>query len=159
MIRPILSHPDPVLRRRCAPVGAVSDGTRTLIRDLTDTMYHAGASGLSAPELGVLLRVFVVDGGGPGAERAPVAFVDPRVVAAAREVAVSEETCPSVPGRSRRVARPRWIALRWTDPTGALREGRFEGAWAVEVQHEADHLDGRLILDHDDAGPPAEASR
>lgn len=148
MIRPILAHPDPLLRRRCAPVGERMEEARALAADLLDTMYDAPGRGLAAPQVGVLLRLFVVDAGWRDGPRAAQVFVDPRVVAASREVAEGVEACLSIPGEPRRVTRPAWVALQWRDLDGRPREGRFDGAWAVCVQHEADHLDGRLILDH-----------
>lgn len=154
MIRPILLHPDPRLRRRCAAVGAVTDEVRALARDLLDTMYDAGGRGLAAPQLGDLRRVFVIDAGWKEGAPEPRAFVDPRIVAASREVATGVERCLSIPDRPRSVTRPVWIVLRWTGLDGAEREERLKGAWSVLAQHEADHLDGRLLLDHD--GPAAE---
>lgn len=148
MIRPILRHPDPLLRRRCAPVGERLEEARGLAADLLDTMYDAPGRGLAAPQIGALLRLFVVDAGWREGPRAPQVFLDPRIVAASREVAAGVEACLSIPDEPRRVTRPSWVVLRWTDLEGNPREGRFEGAWAVCVQHEADHLDGRLILDH-----------
>ena len=152
VIREVLTHPDPRLRRRCAPVGAVSQATRELACDLRETMYEHRARGLSAPEIGVLLRLFVVDAEARE-DRAAMAFADPKVVAASRDVVIGPEHCLTVPDGIRHVARPRWVALRWTDLDGAQREGRFDGAWATCIQHEMDHLDGRLVHDHAGGDP------
>ena len=163
MIRPILQHPDPLLRRRCAPVGAVTDEVRALAADLMETMYAAPGRGLAAPQVGVLSRLFVVDVAWRDGPPEPMAFVDPRIVGACEETATGVEACLSIPDRPMRVARPAWVVLRWTDLDGLPQEGRFEGAWSVCVQHELDHLDGVLILDRgesvvepEDRGPAAE---
>lgn len=148
MIRAVLQHPDPLLRRRCGPVGEVTDEVRALAADMLETMYAAPGRGLAAPQLGVLSRLFVVDAGWREGPPAPVVFVDPEIVEAAEETATNVEACLSIQARPMRVTRPAWVALRWRDAEGSAREGRFEGAWAVCVQHEMDHLDGVLILDH-----------
>ena len=154
MIRSILRHPDPVLRRRCAPVGAVTDEVRALAADLLETMYDAPGRGLAAPQVGVLARVFVADAGWRDGAPAPVAFVDPEIRAASEEVVPGVEACLSIPGRPMRVARPAWVDLRWTDLDGVRCERRFEGDGAVCVQHELDHLDGVLILDRGEPVAP-----
>ncbi len=166
MIRPILRHPHPLLRVRCEPVGAVTDALRALAADLLETMYDAPGRGLAAPQVGVPSRLFVADVSWREGAPEPMAFVDPEVVAACAEEVVGVEACLSIPGRPMRMARPAWVDLRWTDLDGTRREGRFEGAWGVCVQHEMDHLDGVLILDRgepveppDDAASGPEAAR
>ena len=154
MIREILAHPDPLLRRRCEPVGAVTDAVRALVADMLETMYDAPGRGLAAPQVGVLSRLFVADVSWRDGTPEPMAFVDPEVAAVSDEDAVGVEACLSIPGRPMRMTRPAWVDLRWTDLDGRPREGRFEGDWGVCVQHEMDHLDGVLILDR---GEPVEA--
>ena len=128
-------------------MGAVTDEVRALAADMLETMYDAPGRGLAAPQVGALSRLFVADAGWREGAPAPMAFLDPEIVAAAEEQAVGVEACLSIPGRPVRVARPSWVALRWRDLDGLPREGRFDGAWGVCVQHEIDHLDGVLILD------------
>ena len=154
MIRPILQHPDPLLRRRCAPVGEVTDAVRALAADMLDTMYAAPGRGLAAPQVGVCSRLFVMDVLWREGSAEPMVLLDPEVVVASETRASGVEACLSIAGRPMRVERPVWVAMRWRDLDGAPREGRLEGARAVCALHELDHLDGRLILDH---GEPVEA--
>ena len=121
----------------------------TLIEDLFDTVYHAKGRGLAAPQVGVLQRVFVVDVSWKDAAPAPWAFVNPVVTAESREDMRSmDEQCLSIPDLPMPVLRPYRIDLRWQTPEGETREGRFEGSAARCILHELDHLDGRVILDH-----------
>ena len=162
VIRPILLHPDPVLRRRCEPVGAVTDEVRALAADMLETMYAAPGRGLAAPQVGVPLRLFVMDVLWREGPADPMVLVDPEIAGAADERATGVEGCLSIPDRPMRVERPVWVDLRWRDLDGAPREARLTGARAVCAQHELDHLDGRLILDHgetvgpEDPDPPAD---
>ena len=155
VIRPILRHPDSILRRRCAPVGPMTDEVRALAADMLETMYAAPGRGLAAPQVGVPTRLFVMDVSWREGPAEPMVFVDPEVARASEDRVSGVEACLSIPDRPMRVERPVWVDLRWRDLDGAPREGRLEDARAVCAQHELDHLDGRLILDH---GEPVEAS-
>lgn len=148
MIRPILIHPDPVLAEVARPVTSFDDTTAGLIRDLFETMYDAPGRGLAAPQIGVLQRVFVMDAGWKTGTPTPQVFLNPMITATSEAIAVAEEGCLSIPGQPRRVARPAEITLEWCDEHGQPHMGRFTGFEAACIQHEADHLDGRLILDH-----------
>lgn len=115
-------------------------------------MYEGYGRGLAAPQVGsdrYGARVFVMDAGWKETgNRAGRVFVNPEITWASDELAAFEEGCLSIPDQPRRIARPAEIALRWQDVTGARHEARFTGPEAVIIQHERDHLDGRLILDH-----------
>ncbi|MEM7709863.1 MAG: peptide deformylase [Pseudomonadota bacterium] len=144
MIRPILLHPDPCLRRACVPVeGDVAD----LARDMLETMYAAPGRGLAAPQVAVSLRVFVMDASWKEGLPDPRVFVNPEIVAQEGQQ-VNEEGCLSIPDTPRRVKRPRRIVLCFDGPGGARREETFEGFAAACICHETDHLNGTLILDH-----------
>lgn len=155
-LRPILLHPDPVLRARCAPVAAFGEGLRALVADMFETMYDAPGRGLAAPQVGEALRLFVMDTGWKDGAFAPQIFVNPEIVARSEAQAVHEEACLSIPGQSSRVRRPAEVTLRWQDLDGARREGTFAGIAAVCVQHEYDHLDGVLCIDRE-IGPGEDA--
>lgn len=147
-VRPILVHPDPRLKRVAEPVGAVDDDLRALIDDMLDTMYDAPGVGLAAPQIGVGRRVFVMDVAGKDEDPAPMAMVDPVILEASDETTVHEEGCLSIPDIYENVERPARVRLRWLDREGRLCEGAFDALGAVCAQHELDHLDGRLFIDH-----------
>jgi peptide deformylase len=157
VIRPIVQVPDPVLREMAAPVEAFDDGLRALAQDMLETMYEAPGRGLAAPQIGLGLRLFVMDVAWKEGEPEPYVFVNPVVVEASDERVTREEGCLSIPGRTSRVTRPAEVALRWQDLDGAEREGRFDGFAATCVQHEIDHLDGVLCIDREEPDPEAAA--
>lgn len=151
MIRPIILHPNALLGQLSAPVLAVDDALRGLIGDMFDTMYDAAGRGLAAPQVGIMSRVFVMDATWKAGAPTPMAFVNPHILSASRDLQVNEEGCLSIPDTPRRVARPAQIELLWLDKTGAQRRGAFDGFEAACICHEHDHLDGILILDHEEA--------
>ena len=146
-LRPILIHPDPRLKRAAEAVGEVDDATRALIDDMLETMYDAPGIGLAAPQIGVSRRVFVMDVAGKEEPAAPMALVDPEILEASEELATYEEGCLSIPDVYEEIERPARVRLRWRDREGTLCERDFDGLAAVCVQHEIDHLDGRLFID------------
>ena len=119
---PIIVAPDPRLKRRARPVAAVDDAVRRLIDDMLETMYAAPGIGLAAPQVGVLERVIVVDAAPRDAPPAPLAMVNPRVVAVGDETAVYEEGCLSLPRQYADVERPARARIAYLDRTGAARE-------------------------------------
>jgi peptide deformylase len=148
-LRPILIHPDPRLKKVCPPVPAITDEVRRLADDMLETMYHAVGIGLAAPQIGVLTRLFVMDcvkdEGGP---RRPMALVNPEIIWSSDERNVYEEGCLSIPEQYADVSRPSRVRMRWTDLQGAVQEEEFGGLWATCAQHELDHLNGKLFVDH-----------
>ena len=149
MIRPILTHPDPVLRQTSVPLGAVSDETRALLDDMLETMYAAPGRGLAAPQIGVLQRAIVVDVDWKTGPKNPQVFVDPEIVWASDDKVRGEEGCLSIPGHPVEVLRPDRVRMRYLDRDGVPQEIEAEGPLARVLQHEIDHLDGVLILDHE----------
>lgn len=150
MLLPILIHPDPRLKKVCEPVPDISDGIRTLARDMLDTMYNAPGIGLAAPQVGVNARLLVMD----CAQREendtarPLCLINPEVVARSDETNEHEEGCLSIPDIYANVTRPADVTVRYLDLDGTLQEQDFEGIWATCVQHEIDHLDGKLFIDY-----------
>ncbi|NOG72415.1 peptide deformylase [Roseicella sp. DB1501] len=145
---PILLVPDPHLRAKARPVGpADADAVRTLAPRMLDAMYKAPGIGLAAPQVGELLRMFVVDLQKDDVP-APMVLVNPEIVALSEEQAVREEGCLSLPGQYAEVTRPARVKMRYHDLTGAKREIEAEGLLATCLQHEYDHLDGVLFVDH-----------
>jgi peptide deformylase len=148
-IRPILIHPDPRLKTVADPVADVDDELRRLAEDMLETMYDAPGSGLAAPQVGVLRRVFVMDSAKKeGVEPKPMVVLNPEIVAASDETKVYEEGCLSIPEIFADVERPAEVTMRWMGLDGEEHEQGFDGFAAVCVQHELDHLNGRLYIDY-----------
>ena len=141
----ILHFPDPRLRRRAEPVGAVDDRVRRLIDDMFETMYDAPGIGLAAPQVNVAKRVITIDLSKDRSE--PLCLVDPEILWAGGEME-TEEGCLSVPGVYEVVKRAERIRVAATGRDGRSREIEAEGLLAACIQHEIDHLDGRLFVDH-----------
>jgi len=157
VIRPIVQIPDPVLREVASPVEAFDDGLRDLARDMLETMYEAPGRGLAAPQVGLGMRLFVMDVAWKEGDPDPQVFVNPEVLGASEEQVTREEGCLSIPGRVSRVSRPAEVALRWQDLGGEWQEDTFGGLKATCVQHEIDHLDGVLCIDREEPAPESEA--
>ena len=149
MKRPILIHPDPRLKKVCAPVDDLSDELRSLSDDMLETMYAAPGIGLAAPQIGVLSRLIVLDCvKEEGEAPRPMVMFNPQVVASSDERNVYEEGCLSIPDQYADVERPKVVDVEWLDRDGKLRRETFDGLWATCVQHEIDHLDGKLFIDY-----------
>jgi len=144
-IRDILHYPDPRLRNRAAPVGCVDDAIRELLDDMLETMYAAPGIGLAAIQVNVPKRVVTIDLSEHGDQ--PLCLVNPEILERAGSVE-TEEGCLSVPGIYESVERAEWIRARALDRDGKAFEFEAEGMLAVCVQHEIDHLDGKLFVDH-----------
>jgi len=144
----ILLAPDPALRRRARPVAeGDAETVRALIPSMLATMYAAAGIGLAAPQVGVPLRVAVIDLQ-PDDRRAPMVLVNPEIVSASAETETREEGCLSLPGQYADVVRPRAVTVRYRDEAGLRQEVSAEGLLARCIQHEIDHLDGVLFVDH-----------
>ena len=149
MKRPILIHPDPRLKKVVPAVDDLSDELRTLADDLLETMYDAPGIGLAAPQVGVMSRLIVLDCvKEEEAEPRPLVMFNPEVLKASEELSVYEEGCLSIPDQYADVERPAQVRVGWLDRDGNPQEEEFEGLWAVCVQHEIDHLNGKLFIDY-----------
>jgi peptide deformylase len=147
-LRPILVAPDPVLKAKAKPVGSVDDDLRQLMDDMLETMYAAPGIGLAAPQIGISKRVIVMDIAREDEPKAPLCMVDPELVWVSDEDATYEEGCLSVPEHYADVVRPAEIRVRYLDRDGKQQELQTDGLLATVVQHEMDHLDGVLFIDH-----------
>ena len=141
----VLEYPDPRLRTRARPVAIVDDGVRALLDDMLETMYAGPAIGLAATQVDVHLRLLVADVSDD--QSAPLCFINPEVLSTSAP-GMSEEQCLSLPGFSGVVARDLRVRVRALDRHGAPFELEAEGLLAVCIQHEIEHLDGRLFVDH-----------
>ena len=145
---PILTAPDPRLKVKARPVERVDDGVRRLMDDMLETMYTAPGIGLAAPQVGVAERVIVIDLAKDGEPRAPLRLANPEILWVSDEDAVFEEGCLSVPEHYAEVARPAAARIRYLDYENEIREIEASGLLATCLQHEIDHLDGILFIDH-----------
>ena len=148
-IREIITVPDPRLKQVSTPVeGGVTDDIRALMDDMLETMYDAPGIGLAAIQIGVPLRVIVMDLAQEGEEPTPRYFVNPEILETVGETTPYEEGCLSVPDYYDFVDRPVRCRLRYLDYNGEQVEEWAEGLFAVCIQHEMDHLEGTLFIDH-----------
>ena len=150
-IKEILIHPDPRLREVAKTVAdPTAPEIRRLVEDMADTMYDAPGVGLAATQLGVALRVVVTDTEWrtEGAARDLKVWINPEFTWKSKETEVHEEGCLSVPEIYEEVERPAAVRLRWQDLEGNTHEADFNGFQAVALQHEFDHLDGKLFIDY-----------
>ncbi len=145
---PILTAPDPRLKQKAQPVASVDAEIRRLMADMLDTMYAAPGIGLAAPQVGVSKRVLVMDVADKGQPPAPIKMANPEFTWVSDEDAENEEGCLSLPQHYGDVVRPAVVRVRWLDETNTQREAEFTGLAGVCVQHEMDHLDGILFVDH-----------
>src|SRR6201995_1797492 len=147
-LREILIVPDPLLKQVSKPVAAVDDELRALMDDMLETMYAAPGIGLAAVQVGVPKRVIVMDLARGDEEKAPRYFVNPEILWASEETLPYEEGCLSVPEIYDEVERPARVKLRYMNYQGETIEEDADGLFAVCIQHEMDHLDGVLFIDH-----------
>jgi peptide deformylase len=147
-VREILVVPNPILKVVSTPVEAVTDETRALMDDMLETMYAAPGIGLAAVQIGVPKRIIVMDLAREGEPKQPRYFVNPEILWASDETAPYEEGCLSIPDIFDEVERPARVKLRYLDYDGKQVEEDAEGLFAVCIQHEMDHLEGVLFIDH-----------
>lgn len=147
MIRDILIHPDPRLRKPCEPISQVTSDISQLANDMLETMYGAPGIGLAAPQVGVMRRVIVMDCIKEGTPE-PMVLLNPAVIWSSEDLSTYEEGCLSIPDQYAEVERPSSVKVRWLDLNGDEQERQFAGLWATCVQHEIDHLNGKLFIDY-----------
>lgn len=145
---PIITAPDPRLKLVASRVDAVDDEIRRLMDDMLETMYEAPGVGLAAPQVGVSKRVIVADVARTGEAPQPMLMANPEIIEASQERAMFEEGCLSLPEHFAEVKRPERVRIRYLDRENEIREQDMEGFMATCVQHEIDHLDGILFVDH-----------
>ncbi len=145
--RPVLLWPDPRLSTRCDAIAAIDDDLRRLTADMFDTMYDAPGRGLAAPQVGALVRLFVMDGGWKEGTPSPRVMINPEIIAASEERIEMVEGCLSIPGIETPITRPATVEMRWMDLEGEIHEAKLIGVEARIAQHELDHLDGMVSFD------------
>ena len=147
-ILPVIIAPDPRLKVRCQAVERIEDEVRRLMDDLLETMGAANGIGLAAPQVGVTRRVIATDAHGADEDPNPLVLANPEILSASDEEITNEEGCLSLPEYYAEVRRPAAIQVRYLDRDGEVRELAAEGLLAGCIQHEMDHLDGVLFVDH-----------
>lgn len=147
-IRPIITIPDPRLKLVSEPVATVDESIRALADDMLETMYDAPGIGLAAIQIGVPKRVLVIDLAKEGEARQPMVFINPEIVWASDDRNVYDEGCLSIPEFYEEVERPTRVRVRYLDRDGAAQELEADGLLATCVQHEMDHLNGVVFIDH-----------
>lgn len=147
MVRTILTYPDPELKKRSTPVTVITDKTRELVRDMAETMYHAPGVGLAAPQIGVHQRIIVIDVSEKNQKPELIVAINPEIIHAEGEE-YEEEGCLSVPKFSANVRRHARIVVKALNLDGEEVVFRAEELLSIAFQHEIDHLDGVLFIDH-----------
>jgi peptide deformylase len=147
-LRDIIVLPDKRLRLKSKPVAGIDSNTRKLVEDMFETMYKAPGIGLAAIQVGVALRLVVMDLSKKENEAEPKVFVNPEIVSSSEEKSVYEEGCLSIPEVHEDVERPARVKVKYLDLDGNAREDDAEGLFATCIQHEVDHLNGVLFIDH-----------
>ncbi|MDA8603064.1 peptide deformylase [Alphaproteobacteria bacterium] len=149
-VLPILIAPHPTLKAKAKPVKDVTDELRALLDDMLETMYDAPGIGLAANQIGSLHRVLVMDCGSRDDEETPrpIKIINPEITGVSEELSSYEEGCLSIPEQFADVERPAVVRVKYLDETGQKQERLFDGLEATCVQHEIDHLDGVLFVDH-----------
>lgn len=147
MVRKILIYPDPELKKKSAPVTVINDKTRELVIDMTETMYDAPGVGLAAPQIGIHQRIVVIDISGKDEAPQLIVAINPEIVHSEGE-SFEEEGCLSVPRYAANVRRHAKVVVKALDLEGAEITYKAEGLLAIAFQHEIDHLDGILFIDH-----------
>ncbi|MCC1482610.1 peptide deformylase [Roseibaca sp. Y0-43] len=144
-VRRCLPWPDPVLRRKAAPVDTITDDIRAIWADMIDTMEAMPGVGLAAPQIGISLRLAVVDAS--QARGQAIRMANPEILHASAVMRLHDEASPNLPGVHATIERPRAVTVRYLNADGAWEEREMVGLWSTSVQHQIDHLDGRMFFD------------
>jgi len=147
-IRQIITVPDETLKKISEPIEKVGVNEKKLIKDLFETMYNSNGIGLAAVQVGILKRVIVVDVSSKEEEKNPICFVNPIIKKISDKISVYEEGCLSIPDTFIEIERPKTCEVQYVDIDGKIKTQEFDGLLSTCVQHEINHLDGKLIIDH-----------
>ena len=147
-IREIITVPDETLKKISEPIEKVGVNEKKLINDLFETMYNSNGIGLAAVQVGILKRVLVVDVSSKEEKKTPICFVNPIIKKISDKMSVYEEGCLSIPDTFIEIERPKTCEIEYVDINGKIKTQKFDGLLSTCVQHEINHLDGKLIIDH-----------
>ncbi|MBD1137857.1 peptide deformylase [Pelagibacterales bacterium SAG-MED43] len=147
-IREIITVPDEILKKISEPIEKVGVNEKKLIDDLFETMYNSNGIGLAAVQVGILKRVLVIDVSSKEDKKKPMCFINPTIKKLSDEMSVYEEGCLSIPDTFIEIQRPKICEIEYVDIDGKINIKQFDGLLSTCVQHEINHLDGKLIIDH-----------
>ena len=147
-VKKILLYPDPLLLMRSAKINIFDKNLVNLSKDLIDTMYEADGVGLAAPQIGINKRIFVMDCSSENEEKDCRVVINPEIEHASEELGSYKEGCLSIPGVTEEISRPKVIKVLYQDVNGVLQRDTYDDLWSICFQHELDHLNGKLFIDH-----------
>ena len=147
-VKKILLYPDPLLLMRSAKIDIFDKNLVNLAKDLIDTMYDADGVGLAAPQIGINKRIFVMDCSSENEEKDCRVVINPEIEHASEELGSYKEGCLSIPGITEEISRPKVIKVLYQDVNGVLQRDTYDDLWSICFQHELDHLNGKLFIDH-----------
>ena len=147
-IREIITVPNEILKKISKPIEKIGEDEKKLVKDLFETMYNSKGIGLAAVQVGILKRVLVVDVSSKDEEKKPMCFINPKVRKLSDEMAMYEEGCLSIPDTFIEIQRPKICEIEYVDIDGKIKIKEFDGLLSTCIQHEINHLDGKLIIDH-----------
>ena len=147
-IKHIITVPDETLKKISEPIEKVGVNEKKLIKDLFETMYQSKGIGLAAVQVGILKRILVIDVSSKNEEMEPLSFINPSIKKISDETSVYEEGCLSIPDTFIEIERPKICEVEYTDINGKIRNMKCDGLLSTCIQHEINHLDGKLIIDH-----------
>lgn len=147
-VKKILLYPDPLLLMRSARINIFDKNLVNLSKDLIDTMYDADGVGLAAPQIGINKRIFVMDCSSENEEKDCRVVINPEIEHASEELGSYKEGCLSIPGITEEISRPKVIKVLYQDVNGVLQRDTYDDLWSICFQHELDHLNGKLFIDH-----------
>ena len=147
-IKPIITVPNEVLKKISDPIENVGESEKKLVNDLFETMYNSNGIGLAAVQVGILKRILVIDVSTKEEKKNPLCFINPIIKKISDETSVYEEGCLSIPDTFIEIERPKICEVEYIDLDGKLKNIRCDGLLSTCLQHEINHLDGKLIIDH-----------
>ncbi len=147
-IKPVITVPDEILRKKSASIENVDDNVKKLAKDLLDTMYKSNGIGLAAVQIGILKRILVIDVSTKDEKKNPLCFINPKIKNFSDEKSVYEEGCLSIPDTFIEIERPKICEVEYIDINGKLKNIECDGLLSTCLQHEINHLDGKLIIDN-----------
>ena len=147
-IKPIITVPNEVLKKISDPLENVGESEKKLVNDLFETMYNSNGIGLAAVQVGILKRILVIDVSTKEEEKNPLSFINPVIKKISDETSVYEEGCLSIPDTFIEIERPKICEVEYIDLDGKLKDIKCDGLLSTCLQHEINHLDGKLIIDH-----------
>ena len=148
MIKKIIIEPDPLLRKKCKSLEKVDDEVKKLMNDMLETMYAAPGIGLAAVQVGILKRLIVIDISKNKEKKNPIFLINPEIIFKSKNTSIYEEGCLSLPGHFAEIERPEECHIKYIDYEGKKKEMKANGLLATCIQHEIDHLNGKLFIDY-----------